>query len=135
MGWRFTESGIIHLRKGLLSMNLQKLRNAALYVLQALLAIGAIFVSITILGGLLYLQEVSRHQLADLRSEVFDFLRTESVLVFVGTTLLFWIGTIRAYAARIRGAERSKGLMERPSLDPCQSSARPDPRTAARASC
>lgn len=82
-------------------MSSRKLAKFALYALQALLAAGAMLITLAILGGIVYLHEASRHQLMDVWSDVSGILRTESVLVFVGTSLLFAIGTTRIYLARI----------------------------------
>ena len=91
-------------------MNSLKLKKLALYVLQALLWIGAIYMGMAILGGILYLQEASKIDYADMRPEIFDILKTESILVGLGTLLLFWVGSVRTYLARDRKAEQSKQL-------------------------
>lgn len=91
-------------------MSSRKLAKFALYALQALLAAGVILISIAFVGGLFYIHDFSRHQIEDVGSEVFQFLRTESVLIFVGTSLLFGIGTIRTYLVRNRETELRKQL-------------------------
>lgn len=108
-------------------MSLRKLAKFALYALQASLAIGAIWIGIAILGGMFYLQDASKIDYADMRSEIFTILRNESILVGVGTTFLFGIGIVRTFMARNREAERRKGsisILERPALDPYRSSGR-----------
>lgn len=87
-------------------MSSQNLRKLALYLLQALLWGGAILAAFAIFGGITYLHEASRHAFTDMRSEIFAIFRTESILVFVGTSLLFGIGAIRTYMARNRAAEQ-----------------------------
>ncbi len=89
-------------------MNRRLLTKLALYVLQALLGAGAILAAIAFLGGLTYLVEAQRNANSDMWSEILQIFRTESVLVVVGTALLFWIGTVRTYMARIRGTELRK---------------------------
>ena len=61
-----------------------------------------------ILGGITYLHEAAKIDHADMWSETFSILRREIILVCVITSLLFWIGTLRTYMARIRVAELRK---------------------------
>ena len=76
------------------------LRKLAFYVLQALLASGAILIGIAILGGMFYLHDASKHAYVDVQSEILSILKNEIILVGVGTSFLFWIGTVRTYMAR-----------------------------------
>ena len=94
--------------EGVRRMSSRKLVKFALYALQALLGAGAILAAIAFLGGLTYLVEAQRNAYSDMRSEILQIFRTESVLVVVGTTLLFWIGTVRTYMARNREGEQRK---------------------------
>ena len=89
-------------------MSSRKLVKFALYALQALLGAGALLATIAFIGGLTYLVEAQRNAYSDMWSEISQIFRTESVLVVVGTTLLFWIGTVRTYMARNREAEQRK---------------------------
>ncbi len=91
-------------------MSLQKLKRLALYVLQASLWIGAIYLGMAILGGITYLHEASKIDYADMRPEIFDILKTESILVGIATLLLFWIGSVRTYLARNRKTVRGTQL-------------------------
>ena len=95
-------------------MSSRKLVKFALYALQALLGAGAILAAIAFLGGLTYLVEAQRHAYSDMWSEILQIFRTESVLVVVGATLLFWIGTVRTHMARNREGEQRRQAISQP---------------------
>ena len=95
-------------------MNRRLLTKLALYVLQALLWSGAIFLGLAILGGLAYLHDASKHAFADVQSEILTILRNEIIMVGVGTSFLFWIGTVRTYIAGNRGADLKGQTMSQP---------------------
>ncbi len=97
-------------------MSSHKLKKLALYVLQAFLCVGAIYMGMAILGGILYLHEASKIDYADMRPEIFDILKTESILVGLGTLLLFWVGSVRTYLARNGKAERRRTDDQQASL-------------------
>jgi hypothetical protein len=95
-------------------MSSQSLRKFALYVLQALLWSGAILIGLASLGGMAYLHDASKHALADVQSEILLILRNEIIFVGVGTSFLFWIGTVRTYMTRNRVAEQRKQTISQP---------------------
>lgn len=75
-----------------------------MYALMALLSGAALYATAAIIGGLLYLNDASRHSIDEMWSESLPILRTESALVFVVTLFLFWIGSVRTYLKRTREA-------------------------------
>jgi hypothetical protein len=77
------------------------LKRFALYALQAILWGTAMLIGLAILGGLTYFHEATRNQYEDMWSEIRQILRNEMILVGLGTTLLFWIGTVRTYMTRM----------------------------------
>jgi len=95
-------------------MSSRTLKKLALYALQALLGVGVIVVALAVIGGISYLNEASRHGYAEMRSEILRILRNESIFVGLGTLLLFLIGTVRTYLARVRGAEQGRQTISLP---------------------
>jgi hypothetical protein len=94
-------------------MTWPKLRDLALYFLQAFLWIGAIYMGVAIFGGMAYLHDASKIDYADVRPKMFSILRTEIILAGVGASFLFGIGTVRTYLAR-RGPELRKQTIRQP---------------------
>ena len=73
-------------------MSSHKLKKLALYVLQAFLCVGAIYMGMAILGGILYLHEASKIDYADMRPEILRFEDREH---------LGWFGHIASFLGRI----------------------------------
>ena len=89
-------------------MSWPKLKDLAMYFLQAILWIGAILMGFAIFGGMAYLHDASKHAYPDVRSEIFSILRNEIIVASLGAAFLFGIGAVRTYLAR-SGAEQKKG--------------------------
>jgi hypothetical protein len=94
-------------------MSWPKLRDLALYFLQALLWIGAIYMGVAIFGGMAYLHDASKIDYADMRPKMFSILRTEIMLASLGASFLFGIGAVRTYLAR-SGPEQRKQTISQP---------------------
>jgi hypothetical protein len=91
-------------------MNSQTLKKLALYVLQALLWIGAIMTGVAIFGGMCYLHEASKHDYAAARSAIFSILKNEIILAALGASFLVRIGTVRTHIARCGTEQRKRTI-------------------------
>ena len=103
---------------GLLHPSWRNLRKLALYAFQAFLWISAIWFSIVILGGMIYLDDASKLNYADMRLRTYSILRDECKVVGLVAFLLFGIGIVRAKIARNREAEPNEVHDQPVSLKP-----------------
>ena len=92
-------------------MNSRKLSTLALYLLQAILWLGALTMGAAILGGMFFLTDASRKSYGEMRSETLHILKNEFILIALATLFLFGIGSVRTYLKNMRETGQRKQSM------------------------